>query len=170
MAITVDSTVGGANANSYIDVAAADQLMEYRQLNFAAWSALTADQKGAALISASQMFDSLKWKGVRTSETQALRWPRSGVYDQDEYAIADDVIPGDVQETLADYAFTLSQSDKFQATGLEGFSEIQVDVVKLKLDSEDRDSAIPSRILDRLDYLIEGRGGNSFGAASVVRT
>lgn len=169
MAITVDATVGGENANSYIDVATADQIAEFRQLTFATWSALSADQKGAALISASQYFDSLRWKGVRTAELQALRWPRSGVYDQDGYMIADDVIPGDVQEALTDFAYTISQSDQFQATGLEGFSEIKVDVVSLKLDASDRDSAIPDRILDRIDYLIQGRAGGSIGSAEVLR-
>jgi hypothetical protein len=169
MAITVDATVGGTTSNSYIDVAAADQIMEYRQTTFATWSALSADQKGAALISASQMFDSIKWKGVRTAETQALRWPRSGVYDQDGYAIDDDVIPADVAEALADYAYTVSQGDQFQATGLEGFSEIKVDVIGLKLDADDRDSAIPDRILDRLQYLIDGRSGGSIGSAGVLR-
>ena len=169
MAIVVDATVGGASSNAYIDVATADQIMEYRQTTFANWTALSDDQKGAALISASQMFDSLNWKGVRTAETQALRWPRSGAYDLDGYALADDSIPGDVQEALADYAYTVSQSDQFQATGLEGFSEIAVDVIKLKLDAGDRDSAIPDRILDRLQYLIEGRSGGSLGAAEVGR-
>lgn len=170
MAIAVDATIGGAASNSYIDVAAADQIMEYRQTTFAVWSALSDDQKGAALISATQMFDALDWKGIRAAEGQSLRWPRSGVYDLDGYAIADDAIPSDVQEAVADYAYTVSQGDQFQATGLEGFSEIKVDVINLKLDASDRDSAIPDRILDRLRYLVKSGAGGSIGFASVVRT
>lgn len=170
MAITVDATIGGANANAYIDVAAADQIAEYRQQTFAIWSALTADEKGAALIGATSLLDDLQWNGVRTAETQALRWPRAGVVDQDDYVLDDDIIPKAVQEAVTDLAYSLSQSDAFQATGLEGLSEIGVDVIKLKLDKDDREDAIPSRILDRLQWLLKGRASGSMGAAAVVRT
>jgi hypothetical protein len=72
MAVTV--IVG---TNSYVDVVYADTYFESRFGYFATWSALTEDQKGAALISACQELGvQCTWDGRPTDESQALPFPR----------------------------------------------------------------------------------------------
>ena len=56
MAISIDATVGGASANSYLTLAAANSLIEGLVQNddVVAWASATDDQKNRALYSATQ--------------------------------------------------------------------------------------------------------------------
>ena len=76
MAAVIDATVGGTTANSYLSIAAADTLTE-TMLGTLAWTSATSDQKTRALITGTRDLDKLTWIGSRTSETQALDWPRT---------------------------------------------------------------------------------------------
>ena len=87
MAITLDATVGGANANTYITLADANSFIEGLVLSddAAAWDGSSNDNKNRALFTAAQRIDREKFLGARVSDTQALEWPRSGVRKQDAY-------------------------------------------------------------------------------------
>ena len=52
MAITIDATVGGANANSYLTLADAQALIDGMVENddVTAWASATTDQKNRALL------------------------------------------------------------------------------------------------------------------------
>jgi len=76
MPATIDATIGGANANSYLTVAAADALTE-SMLGTLAWTTATSDSKIRALITATRGLDTLGWIGSRATTTQALDWPRT---------------------------------------------------------------------------------------------
>ena len=78
MTATIDATTGGANANSYLTVAAADTLTE-TMLGTLAWATATTDSKTRALITATRGLDTLGWVGSKATTTQALDWPRTGV-------------------------------------------------------------------------------------------
>lgn len=78
MPATIDATIGGATANSYLTVAAADTLTE-SMLGTLAWTTATTDSKTRALITATRGLDTLGWIGSKASTTQALDWPRTGV-------------------------------------------------------------------------------------------
>jgi hypothetical protein len=84
MALTIDATVGGADANSFGTLNEADAYMESR-LNASAWeSDASTDDKNRALAEATRELSSLPWQGVRASDTQALAWPRELVRDPDD--------------------------------------------------------------------------------------
>ena len=76
MPATIDATIGGANANSYLTVAAADTLTE-SMLGTLAWATATTDSKTRALITATRGLDTLGWIGSKASTTQSLAWPRT---------------------------------------------------------------------------------------------
>ncbi|HYD52920.1 MAG TPA: DnaT-like ssDNA-binding protein [Gemmatimonadaceae bacterium] len=83
MAVTLDSTVGGANANTYATRAGASAYLE-ASAYAAAWAALadTDAARGPFLIRAARALDALlepNAPGVRATDTQALAWPREGV-------------------------------------------------------------------------------------------
>ena len=81
MAITLDATVGGASANTYITLDDANAIIEGFVLSDdnAAWDNSTTDNKNRALFTAAQRIDREKFLGARVADTQALEWPRSGV-------------------------------------------------------------------------------------------
>jgi len=87
MAVTIDATVGGANANSYLTLAAAELIIEgfVQDDDVVAWASATEDQKNRALFSATQRIDRERFLGARATDTQALQWPRTGVRKPDTY-------------------------------------------------------------------------------------
>jgi hypothetical protein len=82
MPVTIDATVGGPNANSYVTVADADAYLNAR-LNAGAWTDATADNRARALIEAQRSLTPLPWAGSRATDEQALAWPRLYVANPD---------------------------------------------------------------------------------------
>lgn len=87
MAITIDATIGGAAANSYLTLAAAQAIIDglVEDDDVTAWASATTDQKNRALYTATQRLDRERFLGARATDTQALQWPRTGVRKPDTY-------------------------------------------------------------------------------------
>ena len=87
MAIAIDATVGGANANSYLTLADAQAIIDgfVEDADVTAWASATTDQKNRALFTATQRLDRERYLGARATDTQALQWPRTGVRKPDTY-------------------------------------------------------------------------------------
>ena len=87
MAISIDATVGGASANSYITLSDANSIVEGLIVDddVSAWDGSNTDNKNRALYTAAQRIDRFRFLGARVSDTQALEWPRSGVRKPDTY-------------------------------------------------------------------------------------
>ena len=87
MAITIDATVGGANANSYLTLADAQAIIDgfVQDADVTAWASATTDQKNRALFTATQRLDRERYLGARATDTQALQWPRTGLRKPDTY-------------------------------------------------------------------------------------
>lgn len=67
-----------ATSNSYITVADATVYFDNR-LDATDWTAATADNKAASLITATSWIDTLDFYGDRSATTQALKWPRTDI-------------------------------------------------------------------------------------------
>ncbi len=86
MAIIVDTTVGSRSADSYADLAVANEYLARDHSLADTWAGLTDDQKSRLLISASRSMDRYRWQGeVLTNGPepslgmrQALAFPRAG--------------------------------------------------------------------------------------------
>lgn len=65
------------------------------------WSAASADNKSRAMVIATRFLESLPWAGSKTSSSQDLEWPRSGLIDWYGEAVATDAIPTDVLDAFA---------------------------------------------------------------------
>ena len=87
MAITIHHTGGATNANSYLSLSDAQDLIDglVEDDDVAAWASATTDQKNRALYSATQRIDRERFLGGRADDTQALQWPRTGVRKPDTY-------------------------------------------------------------------------------------
>lgn len=83
MAITIDPSVGGSASNSFVTLAEMTTYMEGR-LNSDAFDDATADNQNRALAEATRELSALAWLGYRTTDTQALAWPREWVRNIDD--------------------------------------------------------------------------------------
>jgi hypothetical protein len=144
MAITIDATVGGANANSYQTLADAQAIVDgmVQDADVTAWAAATTDAKNRALYTATQRLDRERFIGARSTDTQALQWPRTGVRKPDTYIntyavgfpfrittdyYTDTEIPDQIKKAQVMLAVYLNNNvDGLGLTGLEDFKNVKV--------------------------------------------
>jgi hypothetical protein len=109
----VEDGSGLSSSNSYVSVADADSYNENHEAS-TDWSGATQADKEKALRLATQYLDLKfygKWKGVRTSEEQALAWPRVGVSDYDGYSYDSDEMPQVLKDACAELALRVIEGD-----------------------------------------------------------
>ena len=144
MAATIDATVGGANANSYLTLAAAQTIVDgfVEDADVTAWATATTDQKNRALVTATQRLDRERFLGARSTDTQALQWPRTGVRKPDTYIntyavgfpfrittdyYTDTEIPTQIQYAQVVLAVYLNNNkDGMALSGLEDYKSVSI--------------------------------------------
>ncbi len=144
MAITIDATVGGASANSYITLADANSIIEglVADDDVAAWDGSSNDNKNRALYTAAVRVDRERFLGARVTNTQALQWPRQGVRKPDTYIntysigfpfristdyFSETEIPEQVQKAQVILAVYLNNNrNGLGLSGLEDFKNVKI--------------------------------------------
>lgn len=144
MPVVIDATPGGANANSYLTLVAAQTIIDGFVLDadVTAWTTATTDAKNRALFSATQRLDRERFLGARATDTQALQWPRTGVRKPDTYIntysvgfpfrittdyYTDTEIPSQVQYAQVVLATYLNNNpDGLGLSGLEDFKSVSI--------------------------------------------
>ena len=127
----IDATAGGAAANSYADVAAADLFLLQERLGGSAWDEVV--DKPAALIMATQQLERFSYIGIRASTTQSLAWPRNSASTPDGVSLASDAIPVGLIRATCELALWLTQGDRTAVPGGESVSDMTVGPIKLTL-------------------------------------
>ena len=115
---------------------------------------VTANDKERALMWATETLDAqMDWKGTKRTAEQALRWPRSGVYDQDRHQYDYDLIPDPVSEATSYLAMHLLEKDLLSPPAAlgAGVSEIQAGSLKAKISSTEQENSIPDYVLEILE-------------------
>lgn len=139
-----DSTVGGAAANSYVSVAAAESLLQALPVSpgVTEWLAFTDTQKEQTLVAATFTLDALSWVGHICNCEQKLQWPR--YYRYDCRFSASSVIPDEILLATAylaasmgvDGGFTAIQSggsSTASTADLEPFDEVEIGPIRVKM-------------------------------------
>jgi len=162
--MTLDATVGGTGANSYVTVVRAQALFDQR-LYVDTWTAATTAQKEAALVWATTILDqSFNWEGwlrhpgtgPGNSGGQRLRWPRSAVLMLDGYRWYDyDLIPEPIERATCDLALLLLQRDLTAIPELlgTGISDVSVGPLKVTINPKMILPLIPPQMIDTLAHL-----------------
>ena len=150
MAITIDATVGGAAANSYITLSEANSTIEGLIIDddVQAWISATDDNKNRALFTAAVRIDRERFLGARVTNTQALQWPRQGVRKPDTYIntysigfpfristdyFAETEIPEQVKKAQSILAVYLNNNrDGLGLSGLEDFKKVKLGSLDLE--------------------------------------
>ena len=144
MAIVIDASIGGSSANSYLTLADAQLIVDgmVQDADVTAWAAATTDAKNRALYTATQRLDRERFIGARSTDTQALQWPRTGVRKPDTYIntyaigfpfrittdyYTDTEIPDQIKKAQVMLAVYLNNNvDGLGLTGLEDFKNVKV--------------------------------------------
>ena len=144
MAVTIDATAGGANANSYITLTEANTFVEamIESTDVGKWTTGTDDSRNRALTAAAERLDRERFLGARATDTQARQWPRTGVRKPDTYVntyatgfpfrisedyFTDEEIPEQVRKAQVVLAVYLNNNkDGIGLSGLEDFKNVQI--------------------------------------------
>lgn len=104
-----------ASANSYASAAFGNSYFaDFPDSLITAWVDAPSDtEREQALIAATRILDVYDWVGkkVHTLADNALRWPRSGVYDPDGEALDSSTVPVDIQRAACELANALLAGD-----------------------------------------------------------
>lgn len=112
MACTIDATVGGEDANSYLTIAEGNTYFESHPYSLT-WDDAADDDKCRALVTATRQLDfSFEWIGSVASSTQALLWPRDDAYGPNGYLHLTDEIPVNILNATAELAQQLLDSNR----------------------------------------------------------
>lgn len=130
MALVIDSTAAGPNANSYETLVEAQAYFDSR-LPVAGWD--DADSQNVLLVMATRTLDALaqpfktlfrgadgvayyrvrrQWTGSPATTTQRLAWPRTGMFDHNGNAIPSNAIPQALKDAESELAGQLGNADR----------------------------------------------------------
>ena len=149
------ATAGGSTSNSYTTLAEANTYFAGR-LGGEAWGAV--ENKSIALITATSELDKLNYYGSKTNTNQALKFPRSGIRDEDMVLFDEDQIPTPVKRATCELALYLSENSETLDSGgdLSEFKSLTLgnnEIAILPAGSGSR-SQLPSRVRSLLSLLI----------------
>ena len=130
---------GRVDANSYASAADGDAYHD-GHLYATAWTGATTGNKEKALVFATRIIDSqFQFSGFRTSDLQALQWPRDRCPDPDKGSavvlavlprrgtfVNSDVVPSMVVQAACEMARELLIADRTAAPAGEGVDSTQV--------------------------------------------
>jgi hypothetical protein len=155
------------DANSYASAVDGDAYHE-GHLYATAWTAATLANKEAALVFATRLIESqYLFGGLKTTEAQALQWPREGCRDLDAGRwsgglVKGNVVPKAVIEATCEMARELLIADRTSAPPGEGLKYQNVGGDQTGYDKSDRRpiiSYVAQAMLAKLGSLLKSKSG-----------
>lgn len=160
MALVLNATAADPAANAYCLTAEADAYHLSRGFN-PEWTAALTGAKELAIVWATRLLDQLEWNGIKwhlLPGSQALRWPRAGVFDQDNVLVDYQSIPQWLKNATAEWAFFLIKDDRTLDPG--GIVPLNLKVGPIELKNLQR-NPVPASVLEIIrPYLRYTPGGN----------
>lgn len=170
MPLTLVSTAGASNANSYISRSDADL---YHESHYYAstWTAASNGNKDIVLVWATRILDATyEWVGTIASDTQSLRWPRAATYDKDGRLLANDAIPEAIEFATAELARHLLVSDRTAPESTD-LAMRRVKAGSIEVEYVNGSSAaaetVPDAVFDLIRHLVVGQ--SRFGSITMRR-
>lgn len=134
ISFVVEDGTGLASATSYVSVEEADDIAALNIHNSEAWNALSDSDKQSLLMYVSMVLDSRTvWRGTPTTSSQRLAWPRTGVTDRYNNAVASNAIPFNLRMAVVELAKHTMAEDKLSKWQPDSIvSEVKVDSIAVK--------------------------------------
>lgn len=176
MAFTFDSTLKGSDANSYISVASAVDILG-GNLNATEFIATTTASQEKLLYMATARLEQERWVGSPTTSTQRLAWPRAAVPDQrygDQGGYVyygppqydQDAMPQPLLEAVCELAAMLCKDNTLLGdTGLEGFERVSIGPMDVTPRHARKGGALPANVVRYL----RGLRSSTEGQLPVIR-
>ena len=175
LTITKEDGTGKADANSYADAADCDAY-HAGHLYASAWTGATTASKTAALVMASRLIDAeYQFGGVKTTDSQALQWPRYRCPDPDRDAtlgvgllltsnnwVPENLVPKPVVQAACELARELLIADRTAAPAGEGLKYYNDAGKQTGYDKSDTRPVIPKLVqamLAKYGSLISAKSG-----------
>jgi hypothetical protein len=152
--------------NSYVTVEEANAYFSDR-LDVAAWSESNDPERSKALITATQVLDSLEWAGVAVSDSQSLAFPREGSY-------FDPRLGSDISLTSTKAVTRINTATfelAYHLLNNDGLLDQTGDVTDLQIGSIElsnvrRPSTLPMHVKTMIKPLLVNRGSNAWWRAN----
>ena len=170
MAATIDATIKGASANSYVTLAEANSYFETVP-DSSTWTNKTDDQKNRALIAATRWIDSLVFYGDRCDNGQALKFPRNN-YKVDDVELVCTATPNNIKYAQYELARALANDTEAMTgnTGTDGnFSEVKLGDIEVKYNTDSQGSGSVNNIMDVYPWLQSYLGAYMLGGAGAYQ-
>lgn len=154
-ASTLVVTVGGASSNSYVTLAQFNTYCEQR-LNVDSFDDAQPDDKIRALLMATRRLDRENWIGQKAATTQALVWPRSGVYKPDGYG--DQYLSTEIPQLVKDAQceLALAYLDGFDDGEEDAIDSFSADGVSVHFRRSKPSGGLPVAVLHLIGGLTRG--------------
>jgi hypothetical protein len=172
MALTLikEDGTGRNDANAYADAADGDAYHD-GHLYATAWMAATPANKEKALVMATRLIDGqVQFAGWKTTDAQALQWPRVSVRDPDgEEDLRPDAVPAAVRDATCELARELLIADRTAAPAGEGLKYENTGTTQKGYDKSDTRPVLPAvvqALLTKYGGLLKRRSGT----VALVRT
>lgn len=166
---TVETGAVVAGANSYVPVAFATDYFDIDPNFKTIWAAFSAADKEIFLAWASRTADQkVQWRGTKTVETSALRWPREGVRDRDGEDIAKNTIPLQLKQFVCELVKYMRNSDPTTTQDVENVKRMKLDVMEIEFQEGTAQATAPP-ILSQLLVGIGSWPSGLFGFGRIRR-
>ena len=159
--ITIDASVGGAAANSYLTEAEADA---YFDGHITPNPFLNASNRKVLLVHATRLLDHyMEWDGIRMDpeEDQALEWPRQNVLD-----VLTTVVPIRVKNAVCELAAYIATNQTSE--DLAEVDKIRIGPITIELDSEGSGFLLPPGVVRMLNHLGSAKSLPKSGISTVA--
>ena len=170
MAATINATVKGENANSYVTLTEANDYFDTSP-DSSTWTNKTDDQKNRALISATRWIDSFVFYGDRCDDGQALKFPRNN-YQVDGVELACSTIPINIKYAQYELARALA-NDSEAMTGNGGtdgnIEEVKLGDIQVKYNIQSQGTGSVNNVLDKYPWLQSYLGAYMLGGAGAFQ-
>jgi hypothetical protein len=172
VALVLDATVGGPNANTYVTLAEAEAYVE-RMMATAAWTSATEQEKIVALGHAARRLDQEVFLGQRATTTQALQWPRAYVADPvwPYQALPSTTIPEAIQAAQVVLAVELLEAAATEAvaTPEPAMSHITVGPITVEYEGAAAATAAVDDLPSEVYRLLRGFLSGGYGQFAILR-
>jgi len=169
--LTLVSTPASPSANAYVNEATAGSYLTGERLYTTAWVGADVPRREAALMWATALLDRVAdWNGLRRTVAQSLRWPRTGVYDEDGFALDYDTIPKQLERATSVFALYLLARDRLAEPDVLGLGLSAIGgKVSLTIDPSQVLALVPKEVIFLLGPLGTIRGSASGSGVRQVR-
>ena len=154
MAATIDATLSGTSANSYVTLAEANSYFETVP-DSSTWTNKTDDQKNRALIDATRQIDTLVFYGDRCDNGQALKFPRNN-HEVDDVELACTAIPNNIKYAQYELARALA-NDTGAITGNKGTvgtpEKVKIGDLEVNYNKSSQGIGTPNNLFDIYPFL-----------------